>query len=206
MGQKVTPTVSVSVSRRIGSRAGSRSALQGPRDRGLEDPRLPDQATRERAVSRIEIERNSDRIRVDITRLVRASSSASRRRAERLKKTREDHRSEEQDFAQHPRDQAAELDAALMPRICDQLLRRVAFRRAMKRGIQTSRSWRHGVKIQARVRLGALRCRVVSPTVKSRAAAHASRRHRLRLSQARTNTGRIGVKVWIYKATSCPTS
>ena len=49
-----------------------------------------------------------------------------------------------------------ELDAALIAQgICDQLVRRVAFRRAMKRAIQTvQKAGAQGIKVQCSGRLG----------------------------------------------------
>ncbi len=96
-----------------------------------------------------------------------------------------------------------EIDATLVAEsIAQQLERRVAFRRAMKRAVQTA------------MRLGALghpdqlrgpsrRRRNRADRMVSRgpgAAAHAARRHRLRRStEAKTAYGIIGVKVWIFK-------
>ena len=77
-----------------------------------------------------------------------------------------------------------ELDAKLVAQsIAEQLQNRVAFRRAMKRALTSAmRSGAKGCKIQVSGRLGgAEMARTESLLRRPRAAAHAARRHRLRL-------------------------
>ena len=77
-----------------------------------------------------------------------------------------------------------ELDAALIAQgICDQLARRVAFRRAMKRAIQTvQKAGALGVRVQCSGRLGGSEMsRKESVPRGPGPAAHAAGRHRLRL-------------------------
>jgi len=100
-----------------------------------------------------------------------------------------------------------ELDAALIAQgICDQLLRRVAFRRAMKRGIQTvQKAGAMGVKIQASGRLGGAEMSRRESYREGRVPLHTLRADiDYGFREARTNTGRIGVKVWIYKGDILP--
>ena len=92
------------------------------------------------AVSRIEIERTRDRLRVDIH-TARPGIVIGRRGAEadRLKKKIEEITGLNNRIQLNIQEiKQPELDAALIAQgICDQLARRVAFRRAMKRSIQT---------------------------------------------------------------------
>ncbi len=77
-----------------------------------------------------------------------------------------------------------ELDAKLVAQsIAEQLQNRVAFRRAMKRALTSAmRSGAKGVKVQVSGRLGgAEMARTEQLFRRPRAAAHAARRHRLRL-------------------------
>ena len=92
------------------------------------------------AVSRIEVERTRDRLRVDIH-TARPGIVIGRRGAEadRLKKQLEEITGLQNRIQLNIQEiKQPELDAALIAQgICDQLVRRVAFRRAMKRAIQT---------------------------------------------------------------------
>jgi len=103
--------------------------------------------------------------------------------------------------------QDPETDAALLARgIADQLQGRVAFRRAMKRAVQTAmKAGAQGVRVQCSGRLGG---------------ADMSRREWYRegrvplttlradvdfgVATARTTVGAIGVKVWVYKGDVVP--
>ena len=187
MGQKVNP-----YGFRLGITTDWKSRWfkeRGYKDLVIEDWKIRDYLTTQlesAAVSRIEIERNSDRIRVDIH-TARPGIVIGRRgaEAERLKKDLEKITGQKNKISLNIQEiKQPELDAALIAQgICDQLLRRVAFRRAMKRGIQTvQKAGALGVRIQA---LGTTRRRgdVASRVLPrgSRAAAHAARRHRLRL-------------------------
>ena len=138
------------------------------------------------AVSRIEIERTRDRLRVDIH-TARPGIVIGRRGAEadRLKKKLEEITGLPNRIQLNIQEiKQPELDAALIAQgICDQLARRVAFRRAMKRAIQTvQKAGRPGGP-------GAVlgpprRFRDVPQGVLPRgpgAAAHPAGRHRLRL-------------------------
>ena len=138
------------------------------------------------AVSRIEIERTRDRLRVDIH-TARPGIVIGRRGAEadRLKKRIEEITGLSNRIQLNIQEiKQPELDAALIAQgICDQLARRVAFRRAMKRSIQTvQKAGALGVRVQCSGRLGGseMSPQGVLPRG-SRPAAHAAGRHRLRV-------------------------
>jgi small subunit ribosomal protein S3 len=160
-------------------------------------------------VSRIEIERNSDRIRVDIH-TARPGIVIGRRgaEAERLKKDLEKITGQKNKISLNIQEiKQPELDAALIAQgICDQLLRRVAFRRAMKRGIQTvQKAGAMGVKIQASGRLGGAEMSRRESYREGRVPLHTLRADiDYGFREARTSTGRVGVKVWIYKGDILP--
>ena len=100
-----------------------------------------------------------------------------------------------------------ELDAKLVAQsVAEQLENRVAFRRAMKRSLASAmRSGAEGVRIQCGGRLGG--------TEMSRSESYSEGRvplHTLRadidygFTEAKTTSGRIGVKVWINKGEIMP--
>src|SRR5450631_2952169 len=161
------------------------------------------------AVSRIEIERTRDRLRVDIH-TARPGIVIGRRGAEadRLKKKIEEITGLNNRIQLNIQEiKQPELDAALIAQgICDQLLRRVAFRRAMKRGIQTvQKAGAMGVKIQASGRLGGAEMSRRESYREGRVPLHTLRADiDYGFREARTSTGRIGVKVWIYKGDILP--
>jgi small subunit ribosomal protein S3 len=95
-----------------------------------------------------------------------------------------------------------ELDATPGRRIDrQQLERRVAFRRAMKRAVQSAmRLGAEGIRINCSGRLGGAEiARMEWYREGPRAVAHAARRHRLRRGDRVHTFGTCGVKVWIFK-------
>lgn len=102
-----------------------------------------------------------------------------------------------------------ELDARLVARnICDQIERRIAFRRATRQGAtRTMQAGAKGVKITVAGRLG-------GREIARRETVHQGRMplHTLRADidfaneEARTLMGCIGVKVWIYRGDVLPTA
>ena len=163
------------------------------------------------AVSRIEVERTGDRTRVDIH-TARPGIVIGRRGAEadRLKKHIEGITGQANRVSLNIQEiKQPELDAALIAQgICDQLVRRVAFRRAMKRAIQTVQKAgaprRPRPVLRAARRLGDEPQGVLSRG--SRAAAHAARRHRLRLPRgAAPRRVASASRSGSTRATSCPT-
>ena len=210
MGQKVNP-----YGFRLGITTDWKSRWfkeRGYRDLVIEDWKIRDYLTKQlesAAVSRIEIERNSDRIRVDIH-TARPGIVIGRRgaEAERLKKDLEKITGQKNKISLNIQEiKQPELDAALIAQgICDQLLRRVAFRRAMKRGIQTvQKAGAIGVRIQASGRLGGAEMSRRESYREGRVPLHTLRADiDYGFREARTSTGRIGVKVWIYKGDILP--
>jgi small subunit ribosomal protein S3 len=210
MGQKVNP-----YGFRLGITTDWKSRWfkeKGYRDLVIEDWKIRDYLNRQlesAAVSRIEIERNSDRIRVDIH-TARPGIVIGRRgaEAERLKKDLERITGQKNKISLNIQEiKQPELDAALIAQgICDQLVRRVAFRRAMKRGIQTvQKAGALGVRIRAAGRLGGAEMSRSESYREGRVPLHTLRADiDYGFREARTNTGRIGVKVWIYKGDILP--
>jgi small subunit ribosomal protein S3 len=95
-----------------------------------------------------------------------------------------------------------EVDAKLVAQgIADQLVRRVAFRRAMKRAVQSAlRLGAEGIKITCGGRLGGAEIARVEWYREGRVPLHTLRADiDYALSEAMTPYGIIGVKVWIFK-------
>jgi small subunit ribosomal protein S3 len=161
------------------------------------------------AVSRIEIERTRDRLRVDIH-TARPGIVIGRRGAEadRLKKKIEEITGLNNRIQLNIQEiKQPELDAALIAQgICDQLARRVAFRRAMKRSIQTvQKAGALGVKVQCSGRLGGSEMSRKEQYREGRVPLHTLRADiDYGFREAKTTFGRIGVKVWIYKGDILP--
>jgi small subunit ribosomal protein S3 len=161
------------------------------------------------AVSRIEVERTRDRLRVDIH-TARPGIVIGRRGAEadRLKKHLEELTGLQNRIQLNIQEiKQPELDAALIAQgICDQLARRVAFRRAMKRSIQTvQKAGALGVRVQCSGRLGGSEMSRKESYREGRVPLHTLRADiDYGFREAKTTYGRIGVKVWIYKGDILP--
>ncbi|MGH9169678.1 MAG: 30S ribosomal protein S3, partial [Acidimicrobiales bacterium] len=160
------------------------------------------------AVSRIEIERTRDRLRVDVH-TARPGIVIGRRGAEadRLRKYlgHLTHNPTVQLNIQEIKQ--PELEAALIAQgIADQLARRISFRRAMKRAIQTvQKAGAQGVRVQCSGRLGGSEMARKESYREGRVPLHTLRADiDYGFREARTSTGRIGVKVWIYKGDILP--
>jgi small subunit ribosomal protein S3 len=161
------------------------------------------------AVSRIEVERTRDRLRVDIH-TARPGIVIGRRgsEADRLKKKIEEITGLNNRIQLNIQEiKQPELDAALIAQgICDQLARRVAFRRAMKRAIQTvQKAGALGVRVQCSGRLGGSEMARKESYREGRVPLHTLRADiDYGFREAKTTFGRIGVKVWIYKGDILP--
>ncbi len=161
------------------------------------------------AVSRIEVERTRDRVRVDIH-TARPGIVIGRRgsEADRLKKKIEEITGLQNRIQLNIQEiKQPELDAALIAQgICDQLVRRVAFRRAMKRAIQTvQKAGALGIKVQCSGRLGGAEMSRKEQYREGRVPLHTLRADiDYGFREAKTATGRVGVKVWIYKGDILP--
>jgi small subunit ribosomal protein S3 len=100
-----------------------------------------------------------------------------------------------------------ELDAKLVAQsIAEQLQNRVAFRRAMKRALTSAmRSGAKGVKVQVSGRLGGAEMARTEGYSDGRVPLHTLRADiDYGFYEARTTTGRIGVKCWINKGEVMP--
>ena len=137
------------------------------------------------AVSRIEIERTRDKVRVDVH-TARPGIVIGRRGAQA-----DELRALLTKITGNPKVQlniveikSPELDAALIAQgVADQLVNRIAFRRAMKRAVQNAqKAGALGIRVQCSGRLGGAEMSRTEWYREGRVpAAHAARRHRLRL-------------------------
>ena len=160
------------------------------------------------AVSRIEVERTRDRLRVDVHTsrpgivIGRRGAEADRLRTDLAKMT---HNPKIQLNIQEIK--KPELDAALIAQgIADQLAGRVSFRRAMKRAIQTvQKAGAQGIRVQCAGRLGGSEMSRRESYREGRVPLHTLRADiDYGFREAKTTFGRIGVKVWIYKGDILP--
>ena len=95
-----------------------------------------------------------------------------------------------------------ELDAYLVARnVADQLVRRIAFRRAIRQSVsRTMQAGAEGIKILIAGRLGGADIARKEKAMEGRVPLHTLRADiDYGLAEAATEFGRIGVKVWIYK-------
>ncbi len=159
-------------------------------------------------VSRIEIERTRDRLRVDVYTarpgivIGRRGAEADRLRAGLLKITGNPKIHFNIQEIKQP-----ELDATLIAQgVADQLTGRVSFRRAMKRAVQTAmKAGALGIRVQCGGRLGGAEMSRKEWYREGRVPLHTLRADiDYGLAEARTTFGRIGVKVWIYKGEILP--
>jgi small subunit ribosomal protein S3 len=160
------------------------------------------------AISRIEVERTRDRLRVDVH-TARPGIVIGRRGAEadRL-------RTDLATMSGNPKIQLniqeikqPELDAALIAQgVADQLAGRVSFRRAMKRAVQTAqKAGALGIRVQCSGRLGGSEMARSEWYREGRVPLHTLRSDiDYGFREARTTFGRIGVKTWIYKGDILP--
>jgi small subunit ribosomal protein S3 len=160
------------------------------------------------AISRIEVERTRDRLRVDVH-TARPGIVIGRRGAEadrlRAGLTRITGNAKVQLNIQEIKQ--PELDAALIAQgVADQLAGRVAFRRAMKRAVQNAqKAGAQGIRVQCSGRLGGSEMARTEWYREGRVPLHTLRADiDYGFREARTTYGRIGVKVWIYKGNILP--
>ena len=95
-----------------------------------------------------------------------------------------------------------EMDAYLVARnVADQLVRRIAFRRAIRQAVsRTMQAGAEGIKILIAGRLGGADIARKEKAMEGRVPLHTLRADiDYGLAEAATEFGRIGVKVWIYK-------
>ena len=160
------------------------------------------------AISRIEVERTRDRLRVDVH-TARPGIVIGRRGAEadRLREglTKISGNPKVQLNIQEIKQ--PELDAALIAQgVADQLAGRVAFRRAMKRAVQNAqKAGALGIRVQCSGRLGGSEMARTEWYREGRVPLHTLRADiDYGFREAKTTAGRIGVKVWLYKGDILP--
>src|SRR5438128_8307983 len=160
------------------------------------------------AISRVEVERTRDRLRVDVHTarpgivIGRRGAEADRLREGLGKITRNPKVQLNIQEIKQP-----ELDAALIAQgIADQLAGRVSFRRAMKRAVQTvQKAGAQGIRVQCAGRLGGSEMARREFYREGRVPLHTLRADiDYGFREAKTTFGRIGVKVWIYKGDILP--
>ncbi|MCZ7535872.1 MAG: 30S ribosomal protein S3 [Acidimicrobiia bacterium] len=160
------------------------------------------------AVSRIEVERTRDRLRVDVY-TARPGIVIGRRGAEadRLRAGLHKITGNAKIHFNIQEIKQPELDAALIAQgVADQLVGRVSFRRAMKRAVQTAtKAGALGIRVQCSGRLGGTEMSRKEWYREGRVPLHTLRAEvDFGLAEAKTTYGRIGVKVWIYKGDVLP--
>jgi small subunit ribosomal protein S3 len=208
MGQKVNPYgFRLGITTEHRSRWFSDSTKKGQRysDYVTEDVRIRHylQEKLDRAgISRIELERTRDRVRVDIY-AARPGLVIGRRGAEAESlRTELENLTGKQVLLNILEVKNPESDAQLVAQgIAEQLSARVAFRRAMRKGIQgATRSGVKGIRVQCAGRLGGAEMSRSEFYREGRVPLHTLRSNiDYGFYEAKTTFGRIGVKVWIYK-------
>ena len=160
------------------------------------------------AISRIEVERTRDRLRIDVH-TARPGIVIGRRGAEadRLREglTKISGNPKVQLNIQEMKQ--PELDSALIAQgVADQVAGRVAFRRAMKRAVQNAqKAGALGIRVQCSGRLGGSEMARTEWYREGRVPLHTLRADiDYGFREARTTAGRIGVKVWLYKGDILP--
>jgi small subunit ribosomal protein S3 len=160
------------------------------------------------AISRIEIERTRDKVRVDVH-TARPGIVIGRRGAQA-----DELHTLITDITGNPKIQlniveikSPELDAALIAQgVADQLANRIAFRRAMKRAVQNAqRAGALGIRVQCSGRLGGAEMSRTEWYREGRVPLHTLRADiDYGFREAKTSSGRVGVKVWLYKGDILP--
>jgi small subunit ribosomal protein S3 len=160
------------------------------------------------AISRIEVERTRDRLRVDVHTarpgivIGRRGAEADRLRGRLTKITGNNKVQLNIQEIKQP-----ELDAALIAQgVADQLAGRVNFRRAMKRAVQNAqKAGVLGIRVQCAGRLNGAEMSRTEWYREGRVPLHTLRADiDYGFREAKTTYGRIGVKVWIYKGDILP--
>jgi small subunit ribosomal protein S3 len=214
MGQKVNPHgFRLGVTTDFTSRwfADSSKAGQRYRDYVQEDVairRLLSRGMERAGISKVEIERTRERVRVDIHTarpgivIGRKGAEADRIRGDLEKLTGKQVQLNILEV-KNP-----ELDAQLVAQgVAEQLSSRVSCRRAMRKAMQTTmKAGAKGIRVQVSGRLGGAEMSRTEFYREGRVPLHTLRADiDFGFYEARTTFGRIGVKVWIYKG-DAPTS
>jgi len=153
-------------------------------------------------ISKVEIERTRDRVRVDIH-TARPGIVIGRRGAEADSiRTRLENLTGKQVQLNILEVKNPEVDAQLVAQgVAEQLASRVAFRRAMRKALQSAtKAGAKGIRVQCSGRLGGAEMSRSEFYREGRVPLHTLRADiDYGFFEARTTFGRIGVKVWIYK-------
>ncbi|WP_434582316.1 30S ribosomal protein S3 [Carbonactinospora thermoautotrophica] len=164
--------------------------------------RMMTQGMERAGISKVEIERTRDRVRVDIH-TARPGIVIGRRGAEadRIRGDLEKLTGKQVQLnileVKNP-----EIDAQLVAQgVAEQLSSRVSFRRAMRKAIQSAmKAGAKGIRVQCSGRLGGAEMSRSEFYREGRVPLHTLRANiDYGFYEARTTFGRIGVKVWIYK-------
>ena len=208
MGQKVNPTgfrLGITTDHRSRWFADSTKPGQRYRDYVREDVairKLMASGLERAGISKVDIERTRDRVRVDLHTarpgivIGRRGAEADRLRGELEKLTGKQVQLNILEV-KNP-----EIDAQLVAQgIAEQLASRVSFRRAMRKGMQSAqRAGAKGIRVQCSGRLGGAEMSRSEFYREGRVPLHTLRANiDYGFFEARTTFGRIGVKVWIYK-------
>jgi small subunit ribosomal protein S3 len=159
-------------------------------------------------ISKVDIERTRDRVRVDIHTarpgivIGRKGAEADRIRAELEKLTGKQVQLNILEV------KSPESDAQLVAQaVAEQLSSRVSFRRAMRKAMQSAMKnpLVKGIRVQVSGRLGGAEMSRTEFYREGRVPLHTLRANiEYGFFEARTTFGRIGVKVWIYKGDAVP--
>ena len=160
------------------------------------------------AVSRVEVERTRDKLRIDVHTarpgivIGRKGAKADELRAGLARITGNNRLQ-----LNIVEIKQAELDAALTAQgVADQPVNRIAFRRAMKRAVQNAQKFGAlGIRVQCSGRLGGAEMSRTEWYREGRVPLHTLRADiDYGFREARTGSGRVGVKVWLYKGDIVP--
>jgi len=208
MGQKVHPhgyRLGITTDHRSHWFADSTKVGERYRDYVGEDVKIREMMKKdlERAgVSKVEIERTRERVRVDLH-TARPGIVIGRRGAEADKlRSSLEKLTGKQVQLNILEVKNAEIDSQLVAQgIAEQLASRVAFRRAMRKGIQSAlRGGAKGIRVQCSGRLGGAEMSRSEFYREGRVPLHTLRANiDYGFFEAKTTFGQIGVKVWIYK-------
>ncbi|HEY8620954.1 MAG TPA: 30S ribosomal protein S3 [Dermatophilaceae bacterium] len=208
MGQKVNPNgfrLGITTEHKSRWFADSTKVGQRYRDFVKEDVeirKLMSKGMERAGISRVEIERTRDRVRVDIHTarpgivIGRRGAEADRIRGELESLTGKQVQLNILEV------KTPELDSQLVAQgVAEQLSARVSFRRAMRKSMQSSlRAGAKGIRVQCSGRLGGAEMSRSEFYREGRVPLHTLRANiDYGFYEARTTFGRIGVKVWIYK-------
>ncbi|CAM2778875.1 30S ribosomal protein S3 [Actinomyces slackii] len=208
MGQKVNPTgfrLGITTDHRSRWFADSTKAGQRYRDFVEEDVkirRLMEDGMERAGISKVDIERTRDRVRVDLHTarpgivIGRRGAEAERLRGQLEKLTGKQVQLNILEV------KSPDLDAQLVAQgIAEQLASRVSFRRAMRKGMQSAmRGGAKGIRVQCSGRLGGAEMSRSEFYREGRVPLHTLRANiDYGFYEAKTTFGRLGVKVWIYK-------